>query len=232
MEKVNNCIERIRVIRGVNCGVITNKQIDLLFDVLDLNEQERKRVFEILKEDNIVPVLESETLMLDDNFDETSQRKSESSSYDDESRAEIRKKKSDEEINKIAEELRKNPNLLERYKEEFLIFSDAIVALSADNEKTVIEKIVDATMKVCDHRIEKIKNDGWVCGSYLERVVDRFTVWVKFMFPENDASELISCIVESKELSQNQIVAIIVLLFNAPKIHLNSNIRLSKNEDD
>ena len=60
MDKVYTCVERIRVIRGVNYGIITNEQLNFLFDVLNLNEEERNNVFKILDETNIVPIPEDE----------------------------------------------------------------------------------------------------------------------------------------------------------------------------
>ena len=38
MDKVNICLERIRVIRGVNYGIITYKQIQSVFNLYNLDE--------------------------------------------------------------------------------------------------------------------------------------------------------------------------------------------------
>lgn len=45
MDKVLACVERIRVIRGVNYGVITNEQIQDLFTSLNLDDEQKKGVF-------------------------------------------------------------------------------------------------------------------------------------------------------------------------------------------
>lgn len=45
MDKVLACVERIRVIRGVNYGVITNGQIQDLFISLNLDEEQKKEFF-------------------------------------------------------------------------------------------------------------------------------------------------------------------------------------------
>jgi len=39
MDKVEACLERIRVIRGVNYGIITYKQIQSVFNLYNLDEE-------------------------------------------------------------------------------------------------------------------------------------------------------------------------------------------------
>ena len=43
------CVERIRLIRGVNYGVITDEQIQELFVFFDLDEEQKKVFLQFLK---------------------------------------------------------------------------------------------------------------------------------------------------------------------------------------
>ena len=49
MDKVEACLERIRVIGGVNYGIITYKQIQSVFILYNLDEEQKRKVFESLK---------------------------------------------------------------------------------------------------------------------------------------------------------------------------------------
>lgn len=55
MDKVNICLERIRVIRGVNYGIITYKQIQSVFNLYNLDEEQKRAVFESLKKSRVSP---------------------------------------------------------------------------------------------------------------------------------------------------------------------------------
>lgn len=60
MDKVLSCVERIRVIRGVNYGIITYEMILDLFVLFDLNERQMKNVYKCLKNEKIIPISEED----------------------------------------------------------------------------------------------------------------------------------------------------------------------------
>lgn len=60
MDKVKECLDRIRVIRGVNYGQISDEQIRTVFEIFDLNEAQRAQVFEQIHDMGIRLISESE----------------------------------------------------------------------------------------------------------------------------------------------------------------------------
>lgn len=62
MDKALSCIERIRIVRGVNRGIITNEQLQHLFLLYGMSEKEKISVLEALEKKNIIPVSEDEII--------------------------------------------------------------------------------------------------------------------------------------------------------------------------
>ena len=56
MDKVVSCVERIRVIRGVNYGIITNEQIQELFAFFNLDDEQKRSVYACLEKNKITPI--------------------------------------------------------------------------------------------------------------------------------------------------------------------------------
>lgn len=45
MQVVKECFERVRIIKGVNYGIVTNEQIELLLERYQLTEEQQRHFF-------------------------------------------------------------------------------------------------------------------------------------------------------------------------------------------
>ena len=56
MQVVKECFERVRIIKGVNYGIVTNEQIELLLERYQLTEEQQRHFFALLREHGIKPI--------------------------------------------------------------------------------------------------------------------------------------------------------------------------------
>ena len=223
MDKVNICLERIRVIRGVNYGIITYKQIQSVFNLYNLDEEQKRAVFESLKKSRVSP---SENDGMASPFPGTAIVRKELDqdvgSDDEESnknkqREENRKKRFDEKLQQCKRDIDENPGLASQYFDELEILKSKLAELSAIQNRSAIHRISKALLYISNYRVREVRKNGWVCGTYMSRVRERFERWIGCLFSETELCDLInSCAIKS-ELNQHQLDMLTVLLHNAPK---------------
>lgn len=207
MDKVNTCIERIGLARGVNGGIITNEQIQALFIRFDLDEEEKQSVEAFLEKEGIIPVAE-----------ETVPQKAENNSQADKpTKAELRRKSFEIMLEKYRQDAKDDPIMPLLYKQELPILIKSAAELEDKSCRTAVQRIVKACMAVSEYRVREARKEGWVCGTHMSHVRDAFERWVKRAFSEDELAELIDCCVRKKEFTQEQKVKVMVLLHNTPK---------------
>ena len=224
MDKVISCIERIRVIRGVNYGIITNEQIQELFAFFNLDEEQKRSVYASLEKDKITPIPEDEIpqkvrdlhnpppiVVVPQELDELTKR-------------ELRRKRFEKALGTYRQDLIDKPILIERYEEELPIFVKMVIALKDKPYCAPSQKIVRVCMNISNYRVREARKSGWVCGTYMSRVRERFEHWVQMTFSEGEMAELIDFCFSSKELKQEHMDKVMVLLHNIPKTLVHRNI--------
>lgn len=226
MDKVYSCLARVRVISGVNHGIIANEQLSFLFDVLNLNEEERNTVLRILEETHIVPIPEDEApqkvrelynppliTVVHKKLDEQTERDIQRNRY-----VEVR--------DAYSQALKNKPILKKIYEEEIPIFCKALTDLNDKSYRTANRKIVRACMSISSYRVRGAGKSGWVCGTYMSRVREHFQHWVQMVFREDELVELIECFVSAKELTPEQMEKVMILLHNTPKMLVHRRVSL------
>lgn len=226
MDKVYSCLARVRVISGVNHGIIANEQLSFLFDVLNLNEEERNTVLRILEETHIVPIPEDEApqkvrelynppliTVVHKKLDEQTERDIQRNRY-----VEVR--------DAYSQALKNKPILKKIYEEEIPIFCKALADLNDKSYRTANRKIVRACMSISSYRVRGARKSGWVCGTYMSRVREHFQHWVQMVFREDELVELIECFVSAKELTPEQMEKVMILLHNTPKMLVHRRVSL------
>lgn len=118
MDKVVSCIERIRVIRGVNYGIITNEQIQELFVFFNLDEEQKKRVYVNLEKDNITPISEDEVPQKVRELHNPPPIKVVPQELDEQSKRELHKKRFGKILEEYRQDLKEKPFLTTIYEEE------------------------------------------------------------------------------------------------------------------
>ncbi len=112
--------------------------------------------------------------------------------------------------------LEKNPNLMEQYQEEAELLKEALAEHRAKSERTSDWIVTRAVMEISRYRVRDIRDKGWVCGTYMSRVRERFRCWLSYLFTGEELEQLIQCCLEKKELSSHQEEVIFILLQNTP----------------
>ena len=224
MDKVLACVERIRVIRGVNYGVITNEQIQDLFTSLNLDDEQKKGVFLILDEKSIIPVSEDEVPQKIRDAQSPPVVKVTYKEIDEQTKRRLCSERFEKILAAYRSDENDDPSLLVRYEEELPIFIEAVTTLDDKLYRTVNRKIVRACMVVSNYRVREARKYGWVCGTYMSRVKESFERWVRMVFLEDDLAKLLDSISKEEKLTQRQMDVIKVLLHNTPRTHVNRYI--------
>jgi len=224
MDKVLACVERIRVIRGVNYGVITNEQIQDLFTSLNLDDEQKKGVFLILDEKSIIPISEDEVPQKIRDAQSPPVVKVTYKEIDEQTKRRLCSERFEKILAAYRSDENDDPSLLVRYEEELPIFIEAVTTLDDKVYRTVNRKIVRACMVVSNYRVREARKYGWVCGTYMSRVKESFERWVRMVFLEDDLAKLLDSISKEEKLTQRQMDVIKVLLHNTPRTHVNRYI--------
>lgn len=224
MDKVVSCIERIRVIRGVNYGIITNEQIQELFAFFNLDEEQKRSVYASLEKDKITPIPEDEVPQKVRDLHNPPPIVVVPQELDEQSKCELRRKHFEKVLDTYSEDLKNKPNLAAIYEDEIPVFRKAITELNNKSSHSTNRTTVRACMVISNYRVREARKKGWVCGTYMSRVIERFEYWVQMVFGEDELAELIDCLVSAKELTQEQTDQVMVLLHNTPKTLVHRNI--------
>lgn len=223
MDKVNMCLERIRVIRGVNYGIITYKQIQSVFNLYNLDEEQKRTVFESLKKSRVSP---SENEVITSPFPGAALDRKESNpdgksvdkdTNNNEQREENRKKRFDEKLQQCKCDIDENPGLASQYFDELEILKSTLAEQSAIQNRGTIRRISNALFYISNYRVREARKNGWVCGTYMSRVRERFERWIGCLFSDTELIELVNSCAGKSELNQHQLDMLTVLLHNTPK---------------
>lgn len=232
MDKVVSCIERIRVIRGVNYGIITNEQIQELFVFFNLNEEQKKSVYASLEKDKITPIPEDEVPQKVRDLHNPPQIVVVPQELDEQSKRELHRKCFETALDSYRQNLKNKPNLAVIYKSEFPVFKKALTELNGKSSHTTYRIIVRACMVISNYRVREARKKGWVCGTYMSRIIEHFEHWVEMVFAEDELTRLVDSIVYKKELTQEQMDMIMVLLHNTPKTLVHRKISYMMFDDE
>ena len=97
------------------------------------------------------------------------------------------------------------------------VLKSKLAELSAIQNRIAIHRISKALLYISNYRVREVRKNGWVCGTYMSPVRERFERWIGCLFSETELFDLInSCAIKS-ELNQHQLDMLTVLLHNAPK---------------
>ncbi len=235
MDKVKDCFERIRVIKGVNHGIITNELIQHLFFIQDLNEEEKQKVFELLKQNNIIPISEADVPESVSEPPKFVPVQIENKTDEDEERAKLRKKRFEKEVESFLDHTYKKPTYLKVYNYEIPILVDAIITrsnLDTDPMNIILESVWD----VCHHHLECAEEGLELCGTYLDNLTKNFEYRLRQIFSENDLWKLINSLSEdTQDMEQMQMLYIIIYLapsyMNSARIlHFSEDARKNRRE--
>lgn len=232
MDKVVSCIERIRVVRGVNYGIITNEQIQELFAFFNLDEEQKRSIYESLEKEKITPIPEDDVPQKVCDMHNPPPIVVVPQELDEQAKCELRRKRFEKALGTYRQDLIDKPILSERYEEELPIFIKMVIELKDKPYRAPSRKIVRACMNISNYRVRESRKSGWVCGTYMSRVRERFEHWVQMTFSEDEMVELIDFCVSSKELNQEQMDKVMVLLHNTPKTLVHRNISSMMLDDE
>lgn len=224
MDQVKMCFERIRVIRGVNYGIITNEQIRDVFMLYQLSEDQQKQVYELLQSSGIYPIPEEEANQAV-YARKTAQEKEIQNvpncekRTDDEKPAyvESREERFEQVLRLCEESIKENALLIEQYQKETYILKNAIAECATASNRAASRCVTQAVMEVSRYRVRDIRKKGWVCGTHMSRVKSQFERWLCWLFTEDELKELIRSCSLDDELNPHHQKILLVLLHNTPQ---------------
>lgn len=115
-------------------------------------------------------------------------------------------------------ELDKNPNRFKRYEIESALLKSEIAKQGLNKNRSVFRNITNAVMEIGYFRVrDKLKN-GWICGTYMSRVIAHHERLVRYLFLEEELEKLIVCCVNNEQFDQHQEETIQVLLSSIPRL--------------
>ena len=223
MDKFKSVIDRIRVIKGVNRGIITKEQIDHLFLMYELDEKEQQKVFDFLKQNEIIPIAEDQVPKEEKKaFEQLPEPPSEPSEQEKE---EVRKKRFESKLKGLIDAINEHPNLLKLYEYEIPIFMNALadydrelMAILCGRYNEVTHRIAGAIYKVAVWHVEQVQEKIGGCGTAMARDFSRFEYWLAKVFSEQELLELVNTAMDDQEISFEQMEAILIILHNVPTV--------------
>lgn len=227
MDKVSMCLERIRLIKGVNYGVITNEQVKELFEIWDLDKSQIQAVYDSMKINGIVAIPESE---VPNKVRGESCIKSEQRVLSEEELKQVYKERFDVTYNNYIADIEENPKLATQYESEIPIFANAVVNMEHRKYINVQKKIALAVVEVAYHRVaDKRYISG--CGTYLSHARQTFERWLNYVFSEKELIKLNDACMNGEEFSDHQKNMIALFLHHAPKIQMRRKTLLDMLDD-
>lgn len=212
MDKVKACIERITVIKGVNYGQISNEQLQDVYILYSLSEQQQEQVNEWMRQIGICPIPESEMIRA---------RQAKSISYEAPKQDTPNEVTCEERFQSARracmEALESEDRLLAQYQEELLLLKNAIKEYSNNSTLKAESVITRAVMDISSYRVRDVRAKGWVCGTYMSRVRQIFRNWLCCHFAATDMAELIGCCTSTSPLTTKDVERLLVLLHNTPR---------------
>lgn len=224
MQVVKQCFERVRIIRGVNYGIITNEQIELLIVMYQLTEEQQRYFFDLLREHGIQPICDSEVpekaknqcskmYSCSEQVDE-----GENEEADVIGKADERKRLREEKIQNLINDLKEDSRLAEQYKDELLILKKEILQLKKDGYRNAVKAITSAMLEISRYRASERLKKGWVCGTYFSRVREHSERRISYLFTEEELKDLIECCSNDYELDSCQAEIMLLILYSVPRI--------------
>ena len=223
MDKVEACLERIRVIRGVNQGIITYKQIQSVFNLYNLDEEQKQAVFESLKKCRVSPSENDGitspfpgTTIVRKEFNQNGEN-DDKDARNNEQREVNRIKRFNEKLQQCKCDIGMNPGLASQYFDELEMLKSRLAEQGALQNMGSIRRISNVLLYIGNCRAQEVRKNGWVCGTYMSRVRERFEGWIRCIFSDAELSELVNSCAAKSELNQHQLDILTVLLHNTPK---------------
>lgn len=214
MDKVSMCLDRIRLIKGVNYGVITNEQVSELCEIWALDENQKQEVSDLMKANGIISIPASE---IPEKVMPQNNPKSEPRMLSEEELKQIHKERFDAAYKNYKGKIEGDPLLATRYESEIPVFANTVSNMENLKSINIQEMLALATIEVARCRIaDKQKIGG--CGTYISHAISAFERWLKYVFWEDELVELKNTCINGKEFSDHQKKIIVLVLHNSPKI--------------
>lgn len=218
MDKALACFERIRVVKGVSGGIITNEQVDSLCSIFGLDEAEKQHVLELMARERIVPIPEDE---VPEKLRPAPKKPPEPKEMTPEEWKQIYKERFSEALHRCKCAIEVEPELGKQYIKEVPVLKQALSDQYGDPRFAASHRVMSAAMYLSKYRVRKYRKRGWVCGTYMRSVEKYFLNWVRGVFSESELEELIACCGEGRELTQHQLEMLTVLIHKTPMIRVN-----------
>lgn len=214
MNKINNCITRINVIRGVNKGIITHEHISGLIIKYQLDENQSKLLYELLRRREIYPVSEEDfpSVHTKPMLKETSV--SSENYVRPEPSTEDRLRYLNTLHKSVSEFFEKEPHLKEKYISEIPILRKYITVLK--DESSPFDILINAAKIMQHYRIEQTSEFYSSCVFGMSRRFSTFQRILKFIlfkiFTPQETEEFITRCCEDNELNDNDLTILIIFL--------------------
>lgn len=214
--RVHGCINRIRIIRGVNCGQISEEQLGNLFALYRLDEQEREEVREYLSCNGIWVTAKIE-------HDCTSEKTpiTHGEPEDTDARREAHRERYQNKLEKCLHAMADHEELVSQYGDELPLLKEAIAQYAPKREDRPYAVISRAVMDIRAVRAREGRKGVWICGTYVNRLKDLFERWLRHHLAKEDMAELIWSCSNNDSLETEYEQMLLVILHNAPKVYAN-----------
>jgi len=112
---------------------------------------------------------------------------------------ENRGKRFDEKLQQCKRDIDENPGLASQYFDKLEMLKSKLAEQSAIQNRSAIHRISKALLYISNYRVREVRKNGWVCGTYMSRVRERFERWIGCLFSETELCDLInSCAIKSE----------------------------------
>lgn len=226
MGKIGYVMSRLHIKRGVYDGVLTEEQIEAESEFWGLTQEEKTEVRERISNSTYEPyVYEDEEPLMEEKKEPTPENNISERELYEHVRVNVR----EEVFNKTLEECNKKMEENEGFRKRYLLdektFINAIHAQKDDTDVQPWDKMMIAVKKVNEERIKRIRaiRDIWVCGTFTSNKYRIFIFQMSRMFYYDDISNLVKCLEEERELTDEQKDILRIIVYKIPYLSIHSS---------
>lgn len=217
MDKIKACFDRIRIIKGVNYGMISDEQVQSFMQLYELDDSQKQELLHLLESEGIRSMPEAQLPRKPMHGDADKHKLLKTEEAENQKNIMDKKSNMEEQLQRTKEALMENPSLAEEYEQEIPYLQNAIVQYT-DKYGRNVNSIAHAVVSISNHRIREQRENGWTCGTYVSNVRKSVERRLNFLFDEEELKALTkSCQGTIKEDSRQKDI-LVMLLHSAPHL--------------
>lgn len=202
-EKVKACLDRIRVVRSMDHGQISEDVLQNILDLHDLADEEKEGVLAEVDKRSI-------RILIDDSLPVRTKKKETVLVSEEEHQARLTQAL-ESNMQALNHE---DGSIIKRYMEEIPVFEEFIRKQAYEDKGPPYQTIIEAMVKLSRYRVRRIR--GWTCATGMSDTKFYLSKWLQFVFSEAKIKDFIHRCKQHREPDEEYLQIVFLLIRNVP----------------